>query len=75
MLNPGSLGRVATSLRATPLLSIAAVLCAAIGVSATTAAAALFSAVAVRGVPFPDADRLVRVWLANTASGETRGSL
>jgi putative ABC transport system permease protein len=75
MLSPGTLGRVATSLRSTPLLSIAAVLCAAIGVSATTAAAALFSAVAVRGVPFPEADRLVRVWLANTASGETRGSL
>ena len=75
MLNPGTFGRVVTSLRSTPLLSIAAVLCAAIGVSATTAAAALFSAVAVRGVPFPDADRLVRVWLANTASGETRGSL
>jgi putative ABC transport system permease protein len=75
MFNPGTLDRVATSLRSTPLLSIAAVLCAAIGVSATTAAAALFSAVAVRGVPFPDADRLVRVWLADTASGETRGSL
>ncbi len=75
MLNPGTPGRVVTSLRTTPLLSIAAVLCAAIGVSATTAAAALFSAVAVRGVPFPDAERLVRVWLANTVSGEIRGSL
>ena len=75
MLTPGTLGRVVTSLRSTVLLSIAAVLCAAIGVSATTAAAALFSAVAVRGVPFPNADRLVRVWLANTASGDTRGSL
>ena len=51
---PGTAGRVVTSLRTTPLLSIAAVLCAALGVSATTAAAALFSAVAVRTVPFPE---------------------
>jgi putative ABC transport system permease protein len=75
MRTAGTFGRVVTSLRSTPLLSIAAVLCAAIGVSATTATAALFSAVAVRGVPFPAADRLVRIWLVNTASGDTRGSL
>jgi putative ABC transport system permease protein len=75
MLTAGTFGRVVTSLRSTPLLSIAAVLCAAIGVSATTAAAALFSAVAVRAVPFPEADRLVRVWLVNEATGDLRGSL
>lgn len=75
MLSTGTFGRVVVSLRGTPLLSIAAALCAALGVAATTAAAALFSAVAVRGVPFPEADRLVRVWLADTAGGDTRGSL
>ena len=75
MLTTGTFGRVVTSLRSTPLLSIAAVLCAAIGVSATTAAAALFSAVALRAVPFPEADRLVRVWLVNEATGDLRGSL
>jgi len=75
MFMTGSLGRVVISLRSTPLLSLAAALCAALGVAATTAAAALFSAVAVRGVPFPEADRLVRVWLADTASGDSRGSL
>ena len=75
MITSGTVGRVVTSLRSTHLLSSAAVLCAAIGVSATTAAAALFSTVAVRSVPFPEGHRLVRVWLANTATGDTRGSL
>ena len=75
MITSGTIGRVVTSLRSTYLLSSAAVLCAALGVSATTAAAALFSTVAVRSVPFPEGHRLVRVWLANTATGDTRGSL
>lgn len=46
-----------------PSLTIAATLCAAIGVAATTAVATLANAVLLRPVPFPDADRLVRVWL------------
>lgn len=75
MFTTGTLGRVVTSLRSTPLLSLAAVLCAAIGVAATTATAALFSAVAVRGVPFPAADRLVRIWLVDARGGDQRGSL
>ena len=75
MITSGTAGRVVTSLRSTYLLSSAAVLCAAIGVSATTAAAALFSTVAVRTVPFPEGHRLARVWLANTATGDARGSL
>jgi len=75
MMTIGALGRVVTSLRSTPLLSLAAVVCAAIGVAATTTTAALFSAVAVRAVPFPAADRLVRIWLVDTTGGDTRGSL
>lgn len=75
MIRLASLGRVVTSLRSTPLLSLAAVVCAAIGVAATTTTAALFSAVAVRAVPFPAADRLVRIWLVDTAGGDLRGSL
>ncbi|MEZ5418248.1 MAG: ABC transporter permease [Vicinamibacterales bacterium] len=75
MLTTGTLGRVVTSLRSTPLLSLAAVVCAAIGVAATTTTAALFSAVAVRPVPFPAADRLVRIWLVDTAGRDSRGSL
>jgi predicted permease len=75
MLSTATVGRVVTSLRSTPLLSLASVLCAAIGVAATTATAALFSAVAVRAVPFPDADRLVRIWLVDATGSDLRGSL
>lgn len=75
MPSTGAFGRVAVSIRSTPVLSIAAILCAALGVAATTAAAALYSAVALRAVPFPHADRLVRIWLADTAHGDLRGSL
>jgi putative ABC transport system permease protein len=46
-----------------PALTIAATLCTAIGVAATTAVATLANSVLLRPVPFPDADRLVRVWL------------
>jgi putative ABC transport system permease protein len=63
--------RILRSLRRTPALSIAAIACAAIGVAATTAVAALISATLVRPVPFPHADRLVRVWLAEPG-GDSR---
>jgi putative ABC transport system permease protein len=59
------------SLRRTPALSAAAIACAAIGVAATTSVATLISATLMRPVPFPHADRLVRVWLAE-AGGDPR---
>lgn len=46
-----------------PRLSIAAVLCIAVGVAAASAALTLVSATLLRPLPYPDADRLVRVWL------------
>jgi putative ABC transport system permease protein len=46
-----------------PGLSLAATLCIALGAAATTSVATLANAVLVRPVPFPDADRLLRVWL------------
>lgn len=46
-----------------PDLSLAATLCIALGAAATTSVATLANAVLVRPVPFPDADRLLRVWL------------
>ncbi len=46
-----------------PALTVAATLCIAIGIAATTAVTTLANAVLLRPVPFPDADRLVRVWL------------
>jgi putative ABC transport system permease protein len=46
-----------------PALSLAATCCIALGAAATTSVATLANAVLLRPVPFPDAERLVRVWL------------
>jgi predicted permease len=46
----------------TRLLSAAAVVCIGLGAAATTTVATLISATLVRPVPFPAADRLVRIW-------------
>lgn len=54
----------------TPRLSLAAVLCIALGTAATTAAFTLVSATLLRPLPYPDADRLVRVWLQEEGSEE-----
>jgi putative ABC transport system permease protein len=57
------------SVRRAPGLACAAVLCLGLGASATTAVATLVSAVLLRPAPFPDADRLVRVWFRDPAAG------
>ena len=44
-------------------LSLAATLCIALGAAATMAVVTLANAVLLRPVPFPQAERLVRVWL------------
>ena len=50
------------SVRRAPGLAIAAVLCIGLGAAATTTVSTLVSAVLLRPVPFPAADRLVRIW-------------
>lgn len=55
--------RLCRGLVRTPALTVAATLCIAIGVAATTAVATLANAVLLRPAPFPDADRLYRIWL------------
>lgn len=50
------------SLRRAPGLGVAAILCIGIGAAATTTVATLVAAILLRPVPFPAADRLVRVW-------------
>jgi putative ABC transport system permease protein len=55
--------RLVRGLVRTPALTVAATVCIAIGVAATTAVATLANAVILRPVPFPDADRLYRIWL------------
>ena len=51
------------SLTRAPGLTAAAVICLALGSAATTAMATLVDVAMLRTLPFPQADRLVRVWL------------
>ena len=51
-----------TRTRRSPRLSVAAVLCIALGMAATAAVATLISLTTFRPLPFPDAERLVRIW-------------
>ena len=62
------------SLRRSRLLTLAAVACIALGSVATTGMATLVDATLLRPLPFPDAGRLVRVWI-DEAGGDNRVSL
>lgn len=57
----------------TPRLSVTAMLCVAIGIAAVVAIVTLVNAALLRSLPYPEADRLVRVWTsvaeANPRSG------
>ena len=59
------LRHAARSLRRTPGFTVTAILLVALGVGANTAAFSLADFVFVRPLPFPDADRLVKVWQAS----------
>lgn len=59
------------SLRATPRLTLTAVLCAAIGLGAAIFMTTLVDVVLLSAPPMPHADRLVRVWTSQTATQET----
>ena len=50
------------SLLRTPRLTFAAFACIAIGIAATMSSVTLINAALIRQVPFPEPDRLVRVW-------------
>ena len=58
----------ARSLTRRPALIAAAVLTLALGIGATTAIYSVVSAVLLRAVPFPEADRLVTLWSATGAN-------
>jgi putative ABC transport system permease protein len=67
------LRRAIRSLRKTPGFTITAGLTLALGIGVSTAVFSLFDHVVLRSLPFPDADRLVSIWEANT-SPETQPS-
>jgi putative ABC transport system permease protein len=62
------------SLRRSPRLAVAAVLCLALGAAATSAVGTLVSALLLRPLPFPHSDRLVRIWFEEPG-GDKRISL
>ena len=63
------------TLRRTPGFTATAVLVTALGVGATTAAFTLTDYVLVRPLPFPDADRLVKIWEGQTTGPTVRRGL
>ncbi len=55
------------NLHKSPRLSFAAVACISLGAAATSAIATLVTATLLRPLPFPDAERLVRIWFDDGA--------
>ena len=60
------------SLRRTPGFTATAILVAALGIGATTAAFSVADHVLLRPLPFPEADRVVRLWEDHSSLGYPR---
>jgi len=60
------------SLRRTPGFTITAILVAALGIGATTATFSIADHVMLRPLPFPEPDRLVKLWEDHTSRGYPR---
>lgn len=58
-----------------PALSLAAVLTLALGIGATTSMFSVVNGVLLAALPYPDPDRLVRLYHANPERGTDRGAL
>src|SRR5262249_45482454 len=59
-------------LRRTPGFTLVALIALALGTGANTALFSVISAVLLRPLPYPDADRLVRIWTAMPSHGYPR---
>ncbi|MEJ2239527.1 MAG: ABC transporter permease, partial [Gemmatimonadales bacterium] len=66
------LKNAARSIRRSLRLSLAAMACIALGTAASSAVLTLYSSAVLRPLPFPDAERLVRVWLDDPQLGPRR---
>lgn len=62
----------ARSLRRTPGFTLTAVIVAALGIGATTATFSVADHVLLRPLPFPESERLVKLWLTQASRGYSR---
>lgn len=69
-----NISSVFRGLRRSRRLSVAVILCIALGMAATSAVAALIDLTAFRAPPFPNAERMVRIWNSERGN-EQRDSL
>jgi putative ABC transport system permease protein len=69
----GDVAHALRSLLATPRYSLPALLSLALGIAASTAVFAVFSAVVLRPLPFPNEDELVTIHMKDTASDAEHG--
>src|SRR5215217_344480 len=62
-------------LRRSPVFTVAAIACLALGIGANTAIFTVINAVLVRPLPYPDPDRLVMVWESNAGRKRERNTV